>query len=324
MNGGWSVPRLGAAALVLATLATGTALAVPIPPSVFTFDVTQGNVLLPECTRFIGSPNGGTCGSESSGPGYAATSGGIGTASYLPVTPGGTVLGPGTAVDAISTWSSGAGVRSAATITYSFEATGPASVKFIPIDVLSTGLTAAAGNSTSFVSLVIRDSGTDANIPPGVPDPDPPGALLDLTAECSHGKCFSPWDGHQLTDMFCVVNGDNYVVTVTALTSAAAGRMKDSASAQLDPVIKLDPPYPKSCPVDVSPNLLKVRTGPGASTGVAAPEPSGLSLAVIAMLGLAVFGRARRGRAQLVRRAVRDARAAAAPCRARSRSADRT
>ena len=71
----------------IATLASGTALgATPIPPAEFTFDVSQGGIGLSDC---MPHPTllGGLCGSETSGPGFAATSGGIGTESYLPVTP---------------------------------------------------------------------------------------------------------------------------------------------------------------------------------------------------------------------------------------------
>jgi len=200
------------------------------------------------------------------------------------------VLGPGTAVDALSNWSSGAPVRSSATMSYSFEATGPASVDFIPIEVLSKGLLAVAGDGTANLSLVIRDAGTDANIPPGVPDPDPDHPLLDLTAHCSHGKCSSSWDGHLVTDTFCVVNGDNYVITISATTTAGPGGQTNRASAVLDPEIKVDPPYPKTCPVDVSPSELKLATGPGASTGFV-PEPSALSLVALAAIALGLRGR---------------------------------
>jgi hypothetical protein len=290
---------------LVGALATGVAFAdAPIPPADFSFDVTQGNHSLFGCMPHAGL-NGGTCGSETSGPGFAATSGGIGTPSYLPVTPDGTVLGTGTAVDALSDWKSGASVRSVATLNYFFEASGPSNVDFIPIDVLSRGLVAASGNATSYISLSVWDAGGDANIPPGVPDPDPKGPLLDLTAKCSHGVCTSSWgSGMELTDGLCVVNGDNYEIKISAITTArgSAHSAPDSASALLDPVIKLDPPYPKTCPVSVPISALSLRTGPGASTGVAAPEPSTLSLAGIAALGFVCMTRLRRRRQPLALR----------------------
>jgi hypothetical protein len=287
--------------MAIATLASGTAFgATPIPPAGFTFDVSQGGTVVSDC---MPHPTllGGACGSETSGPGFAATSGGIGTASYLPVTPGGTVLGTGTAVDALSNWTSGGAIRSTATMTYSFEATGPSSVNLIPVDVISKGLVDLVGNSTASLLLTVRDQGGDGNIPPGVPDPEPNGPLLDLTANCSDGKCsFDSWGGapgHGLTNLLCVVNGNNYVLTIKASTTAAAWHgTQDSASAVLDPVIVLDPPTERDCPITVDPRLLKVTTGPGASTGVSSgvPEPSTLSLAAFAAIGLAFATRRRR------------------------------
>jgi hypothetical protein len=270
-------------------LAARTAMADPIPPATFTFDVAQSWTLLPGCTPFTGSPSGGTCGSETSGPGYAATSGGIGTPSFLPLTPGGTDLGPGTAVDASSDWSSGSKVYSAAILTYSFQATGPSSVAFIPIDVLSTGLTSVSGNGYSLLSLVIKDQGTD---------------LLDLTAHCAWGKCVSDWGtpGNLLTDMLCVANGDNYTITIKALTSAGqgGGGKTSTASAILDPVIKLDPPSPATCTAGVPLSELSIHTSPGTSTGTSVPEPAPLVLAASGALGLALLslGRRRRSRVQ--------------------------
>jgi hypothetical protein len=287
--------------MAIATLASRAALgATPIPPAEFTFEVSQGGIVLSDC---MPHPTllGGTCGSETSGPGFAATSGGIGTASYLPVTPGGTVLGTGTAVNALSDWTSGGAIHSNATMTYSFQATGPSSVDLIPVAVISKGLLDLVGNSTASLSLIVSDRGPNGNIPHGVPDPDPPGPLLDLTANCSHGKCsFDSWGsapGHELTNVLCVVNGDNYALTIKAMTSAASGQgTQESASAVLDPVIKLDPPTQPHCPITVDPRLLKVVTGPGASTGVPSGvrEPSTLSLAAFAAIGLGFAARRRR------------------------------
>jgi hypothetical protein len=257
--------------VTFAALALGAATAfadAPIPAAQFTFDVTQGGIVLPGCTPVMGTPLGGTCGSEAMGPGYAATSGGIGTPSYLALTPGGTALGTGTAVDATSIWKSGSAVRSTATMTYSFQATGPASVSFVPVDVISTALASVSGNATATLSLVVRDAAGDANIPHGVPDPDPSAPLLDLTAHCANGTCIGDWGapGHLVSDLLCVVNGDNYTITITAVTTAGAGahNVTDSASALLDPVIKLDPPYPTSCAPQVPLDLLHLQTGPGA------------------------------------------------------------
>jgi hypothetical protein len=287
--------------MAVATLAAGTALGTtPIPPAKFTFDVSQSGTVVPGCMPHA-TLLGGTCGSETSGPGFAATSGGIGTESYLPVTPGGTVLGTGTAVNALSDWTSGAAIHSTATMTYSFQATGPSSVDLIPVNVISKGLVDLIGNSSASLSLIVLDQGPNGNIPHGVPDPDPPGPLLDLSANCSNGKCsFDSWGsapGHELTNMLCVVNGDNYVLTIKARTTAASGSpgTQDSAAAVLDPVIKLDPPTRPSCPITVDPSLLRVTTGPGASTGVPSgvPEPSTLSLAAFAAIGLALAARRR-------------------------------
>jgi hypothetical protein len=99
--------------LVVAGIAGAPAFAdVPLPPATFIFDVIQGNTVVSGCTSGGGVAGGGSCGSESSGPGYALTSGGIGTASYVPTTPGGIPLGTGTVADAVSTWTSGKSVLS--------------------------------------------------------------------------------------------------------------------------------------------------------------------------------------------------------------------
>jgi hypothetical protein len=275
--------------LVVAAMSGAPAFAdVPLPPATFIFDVTQGNTVLPGCTSFGGTAGGGSCGSESSGPGYALTSGGIGTASYLPATPGGIPLGTGTVADAVSNWSSGASVHSTALISYSFEASGPSNVSFIPIDVLSTALLSVTGNSTAEVSLVIRGEGPE----------DTPAPLLNLLAFCAHGTCVSDWGtpGSQLTNLLCVANGDSYSITISAVTAAGKGQYgpTDTASALIDPVIKLDPPYPTSCPVPADPSQIRITTSAGTSTGVSVPEPSGLSLAARGALGLCLFSRRRR------------------------------
>jgi hypothetical protein len=158
----------------------------------------------------------------------------------------------------------------------------------IPVDVISKGLVDLVGNSTASLSLTVLGQGHSP--------------LLDLSAKCSHGNCsFDSWDGapgRELTNLLCVVNGGDYVLTVEASTTAApAHGTQDSASAVLDPVIKIDPPT-SDCPITVDPHLLKVTTGPGASTGVSigagVPEPSTLSLAAFAAIGLGLASRRRR------------------------------
>jgi hypothetical protein len=289
MNANRSYGHGTAILMAIAMLASGTAFgAAPLSPAEFTFDVSQVGTVVHGC-KPQSTMRGDKCGSEKSGPGFAATSGGIGTASYLPVTPGGTVLGTGTAVDALSNWKSGGAIRSTATMTYSFEATGPSSVELIPVDVISKGLVDLVGNSTASLSLTVLGQGHSP--------------LLDLSAKCSHGECsFDSWGNapvNELTNLLCVVNGGDYVLTVQASTTAApAHGTQDSASAVLDPVIKIDPPNPSKCPITVDPHLLKVTTGPGASTGASsigvAPEPSTLSLAAFAAIGLAFAARRRR------------------------------
>ena len=283
----------------ITVLATEAAFAGPMPPAHFTYDVVQGRTILEDCTPLRGSTVGGDCGSPGTAPGYAGTSGGIGTPSYLPT------FGTGTAIDSMSTWTSGGRVHSNAEMTYSFEATGPAGDDLIPIDVLSTGLISSSGNAGAYLSLVISG-----------PDPDHPGSggsdwsapLLDLTGFCFRDDCFSDWGtpGQQLTDGLCVVNGDLYTVTIDALTTAGPGRHRHgdgSASAQLDPKIILDPPTVADCPLNGSPSDYSITTSPGASTGylvTAVPEPPVLGLAVIGALGLGGVGlRRRRGRITL-------------------------
>jgi hypothetical protein len=259
------------ALLAVAGIAGAPAFAdVPLPPATFIFDVTQGTTVVSGCSSFGGVPGGGSCGSESSGPGYALTSGGIGTASYVPTTPGGIPLGTGTVADAVSNWTSGKSVLTTSLISYSFEASGP-----------------STGNSTAEVSLVIRGEGPD----------DTSAPLLNLLAFCANGTCVSDWGtpGSQLTNLLCVANGDSYNITISAITTAGKGKYgpTDTASALIDPVIKLDPPYPTSCPVPADPSQIQITTSPGTSTGVSVPEPSGLSLAALGALGVCLFSRRR-------------------------------
>src|ERR1700722_20038827 len=277
------------AILVVAAFSGAPAFAdVPLPPATFIFDVTQGNTVVSGCTSFGGAAGGGSCGSGSSGPGYALTSGGIGTASYVPATPGGIPLGTGTVADAVSNWTAGKSVLTTSLISYSFEASGPSSVTYIRIVVLSTALLSVAGNSTAEVSLVIRGEGPQ----------DTPAPLLNLLAFCANGRCLSDWGtpGSELTNLLCVANGDSYNITISAITTAGKGQYgpANSASALIDPVIKLDPPYPTSCPVPVDPSPIRITTSAGTSTGVSVPEPSDLSLAVLGALGLCLPRRRRR------------------------------
>lgn len=282
-----------ATALAIAVLFTANASAAPVPPPDFSYDVVSFDdvfSVLPGCTAlFTESNTGGACGSTTSGPGYAATSGGLGTPSYIPA------LGTGTAVDAVSTSSGDQFNVSNAMLTYSFEATGPTGTPFIPIDVLSTGLLTSSGDGTALLSMLITDSGTDANIPHGVPDPDDWHSVF-LTESCSQYGCSGPWgtSGQQLTTPLCVVNGDNYEISIDALTTAGSGGGgNNSASALLDPEIKVDPPAPITCPESVDPTLFTIDTSPGTSTGISVPEPSSLGLSTIGLLALG-FGMRRR------------------------------
>ena len=274
-----------ATVLGITAFGAGSALADPIPPAHFTYDVFSGRTLLPDCMQDASA--GGSCGSEASIPGYAATSGGIGTGCYLPVTPGGTVLGTGTAVDAMSTSAFGEWVQSNAEMTYSFRATGPAGDSLIPIDVLSTGLISSSGDASAHLSLTVSGPGA--------------GDLLDLSASCSDETCTSDWGtpGHELTDGLCIGNGDIYTITIDAGTAAGARQgALGGASAVLDPRIIFDPPSVPSCTLIGSLSEYTLQTSAGTSTGHAVPEPSALSLAAIGVLGFGWlgFGRVRQSR----------------------------
>src|ERR1700687_1097068 len=176
----------------------------------------------PTSTAFIAQ--GGSC-SYANGlkKGFAETSGGIGTASYDPA------LGQGTGVYATAAtggsgeptrWApkdGGAAVKSVATMIYSFQATGPAGLNYIPVDLLSLGVVNTTGSASAYVTLTVRDEGTEANIPPGYQDPDPAGALLSLSShDCHDGHCTTDWSGGQRTDLLCLVAGDNYDITLNA------------------------------------------------------------------------------------------------------------
>jgi PEP-CTERM motif len=262
-------------AAVLASLGAAAAQATSLPASAFIFNVYNGAT--PACATGVLASDG-TC---SSGSNFATTDGGV----------------LGNTGTGVSTGASGAGVASFATMTYYFEVGGPPVPSqyggLLAVDILSSGSASLTGSGFSFASLLITDSGSDADIPAGTPDPDL-NFVLDSRYVCSgacllHGAAWTQTD--QLSaDHLCLTQGDMYAITIT--TSTSIGGQGGSGSASLDPKIIVDPQGPTdpkaSCyqPSDPLVYQAAIRISDGASTGVSVPEPGTLGLMGLGLLGL--------------------------------------
>jgi hypothetical protein len=288
-------PLAAAISVLLAGLGASSAQATPLPPATFTYNVVTGL--------------SGACAA-----GAQATDGSCTSGSNFATTNGGTLNNTGTSV---STGASGAGVSTYASMTYYFEVGGPPAPAVpggqagqIAVDILSSGSAFLTGGSgLSFVSLLVTDSGSDAGIPAGAPDPDQ-NLVVDsryFGVGCSYFGCTTvgaPWSesttvgaGFTAPDHLCLTQGDMYAITITAATTGGSPGVTGGAS--LDPKIIVDPQGPTDpkaqCYQPTNPLSYQaaVTISDGASTGVPLAESGTLGLMGLGLFGVGLAARAR-------------------------------
>jgi hypothetical protein len=270
-------------AALCAALSATAVQATSLPPTTFTNNVVLGRTSI--CPTDVNAATDGVC---TSGASYAHTDGGI------PGTPGYVAGGPlGTNV---SSGATGRGVSSLATMTYYFEVGGPAVPGgLIAVDIVSSGDALISGDTGRAVAaMVITDSGSDADILAGTPDPDR-HFVVDYhfdSVNCAFGRCTELGSAWAQADQFhgdhlCLTQGDMYAITITASSASGWG---GSSSASVDPKIIVDPQGPTdpkaSCFQPANPMSYSVSISNGASTGVPVAEPGVLGLMGLGLLAV--------------------------------------
>jgi hypothetical protein len=199
----------------------------PLPPSVFTNDIT-----LYGADQCPGSTNASTDGYCFSGTSVAHSNGGVpGSPGFDPSAP------PGTHVSATAT---SAGIKSTAAMTYYFQVGGPLVPDGqIAVNVISSGLASVNGVGSASALLILTDAGGDS----GITGPSDPNEGLQLSlfdsVSCMGSKCLTLGSAWNQTDDLCLTQGDTYQITIVTKASAFANNMLSSAA--IDPHIVVDP-----------------------------------------------------------------------------------
>jgi PEP-CTERM motif len=269
-------PLVGRLVGAVLALAAQGALAAVLPPAAFTYTVDTGSGLA-GCSA-AGTAFDGSC--DYAGPngagGTVKASGGVpGTPGYLPALPGTSVSSQAQ----VGTGPNAATVTSKSSMTYFLQIAGPAGN--VPVFVISTGLIDLKGTGLASADFLLTDITTGGN--------QIYSKSLSASEFSPEGSDSSSWSS---TSSVCMTTGDIYQISIATIATSAAGGY--SALAQIDPKLKVDPPAPAVCPLQVDPNLYTISVSPGASTGFAeVPEPGSFALAGLGF-GLLAFGRRRR------------------------------
>ena len=247
---------------VALALAAQSALAGALLPAEFNYTVDTGTGLA-GCSATATAIDG-SC--DYSGPngagGTVRASGGVpGTPGYVPSLPGTSVYSQAQ----VGSGPNATTVTSSSSMNYFFRILGAPG--YVPVFVISSGLIDLKGTGSASADFLLTDTSTG-----GKTIYEKTLSANEFSPEASDNSSWSS------TSSVCMTAGDVYEISIrTSAVSAAGGQ---SALAQIDPRIKVDPPAPAVCPLHVDPNSYTIEVSPGASTGFAqVPEPAPFALA---------------------------------------------